>query len=202
MEAALPALLKDKSSIMSKKKITLYCSSRGDLPEDIIAGAELTGRTIGAAEATLVYGGVNAGLMHTVARAVADAGGKVHGVVPEIFRHRADTLCNEITWARDLNHRKGIMISEADAFVVLPGGIGTIDEWISTLSHILAAERRDADADRPILVWNREGMYDAMIEMLRQSDESLFGQGRRASRSRNFASAEKLASELSKILSS
>lgn len=180
-------------------KIAVYCSSRQNLPEDIIAGAKIIGETIGKTGGTLVYGGVNAGLMHTVADAAAGAGAKVHGVVPEMFIHRADSICHEITKATDLNDRKGIMISKADAFVVLPGGIGTIDEWISTLSHILAAERSDASADRPVLVWNRQGMYDALIEALKESDDSIFGQGRNASRSHIFASAEELAKSLGKL---
>lgn len=189
--------------MMSDKKgvnIVVYCSSRGDLPKDIVDGAKLIGETIGQCGATLVYGGVNAGLMHVVAQAASDAGATVHGVVPEIFLHRADGLCHMITKAKDLNDRKGVMISEGDAFVVLPGGIGTIDEWISTISHILAAERTDSSANRPILVWNRDGMYDSLIEAIRQSDASLYGQGRHASRSLLFNSAPELTAHLRTLI--
>lgn len=178
------------------KKIVVYCSSRGDLPEEIIRGARLIGETIGKTGASLVYGGVNAGLMHVVAEAVANAGAEVIGVVPSIFGHRRDEVCHKIIETQDLNDRKGKMISLGDAFVVLPGGIGTIDEWISTLSHILAAERCDSSANRLIYVWNHEGMYDTIINALQQSDDSIFGQGRRASRSLVFSSAEDLCAAL------
>lgn len=191
------------------KKVVVYCSSKADLPREIVAGAELIGTAIGRGGDTLVYGGVNAGLMHTVAHAAAEAGANVVGVVPKMFNHRVDPLCTAIIEARDLNDRKAIMISQADIFVVLPGGIGTIDEWISTISHILASERsvptrdtadrRAANADRPILVWNHAGMYDLLIQALQESDDSEFGQRRNASRSLIFNSAEELESALRDI---
>lgn len=183
------------------KNIVVYCSSRGDLPEDITSGGRLIGKVIGEAGGSLVYGGVDAGLMHIVAQAASENGAKVHGIVPGVFSHRADPLCTDITFTRDLSDRKGMMMTQADAFVVLPGGIGTIDEWISTLSHIMVSERTDPSADRPVLVWNHEGMYDSLIVALQQSDESIFGQGRNASRSRIFTSAVSLALALREILS-
>ena len=79
--------------------------------------------------------------------------------------------------------RKGKMIEIGDIFVVLPGGIGTIDEWISTLSDMMVMETRDANADRPIVVVNHNGMYDATIAQLASTNESIFARGRRVDRS-------------------
>ena len=79
-------------------KIAVYCSSREDLGPDVTGAAEMVGSAIGRCGATLVYGGVNAGLMHTVAGAASRAGARVLGVVPEIFRHRADPVCDEVVF--------------------------------------------------------------------------------------------------------
>ena len=118
--------------------IVVYCSANSDLPSEIVAIATALGRWIGERGHTLVYGGVNAGLMHATAVAAHEAGCRhIVGIVPECFEHRADPLCTELQLARDLCDRKSRLIAQGDAFVVLPGGIGTIDEWISTLSQLI-----------------------------------------------------------------
>lgn len=138
--------------------------------------------------------------MHTVAQAAHDAGGRVVGVVPEVFRHRADPVCDQLVLTRDLNERKSRMIAMGDAFIVLPGGIGTIDEWIATLSDIMVRERYDAGADRPILVWNHQGMYDGTIAQLAATTASVYARGGRIDRSLIFATARELALRLEKWL--
>lgn len=182
------------------KKVVVYCSSQADLPEEVMDGARLIAAKIGECGAILVYGGVNAGLMHTVAQAAHDAGACVVGVVPEIFRHRADAVCDELVLTRDLSERKSRMIEIGDVFVVLPGGIGTIDEWISTLSDIMVRERVDKEADRPILVWNHERMYDGTVAQLAATTASVYARGGRIDRSLICASAQELALRLEKWL--
>lgn len=174
-------------------KIAVYCSSREGLPAAVEEGARLIATAIGESGSTLVYGGVNAGLMHTVAQAAHDAGAHIVGVVPEVFTHRADPLVDELVMARDLNDRKGRMIDMADLFVVLPGGLGTIDEWISTLSHIMVQERVDPKADRPILVWNHDDMYSGMAAQLSATAESVYARGKRVDRSHILATASDVA---------
>ena len=150
--------------------IVVYCSANNDLPVEITSIAAALGRWIGEGRHTLVYGGVNAGLMHITAQTARDAGCQnIIGIVPEMFRHRADQLCTELVLARDLNHRKAMLIERGDAFVVLPGGLGTIDEWISTLSHLVVE-----GSERPIVVVNHEGMYSAQAEQLRSTAQSQF----------------------------
>ena len=72
--------------------------------------------------------------MHTVAQATHDAGGKVLGVVPDRFKHRTDAVVDQVVNCQDLGDRKTIMIDNAQLFVVLPGGLGTLDEL--SLIHI------------------------------------------------------------------
>ena len=150
--------------------IVVYCSANDNLPEQIAAIASELGRWIGEGGHTLVYGGVNAGLMHVTAQAAHDAGCRsIVGIVPEMFRHRADPLCSELVLARDLNHRKAQLIAHGDAFVVLPGGLGTIDEWISTLSHLVVE-----GSCRPIVVVNHDGMYAPLARQLEVTTQSQF----------------------------
>lgn len=184
-----------------EKNIVVYCSSRADLPTEVEYGAGVIARTIAECDARLIYGGVNAGMMHMVARTARDHGAEVVGVIPEIFAHRADEACCETVLTKDLNTRKSEMINLGDIFIVLPGGIGTIDEWISTLSHFMVLEKGGTSCSKPILVWNHEGMYDSLIKQLKESDASVYGAGRNASRSECFATAEGLAARLKELCS-
>lgn len=149
--------------------IAVYCSSRDGLPQYIEDIAIALGKWIGENHHTLVYGGVRAGIMHTVAQAAHDHGAHVVGVVPQCFKHRLDDVVDEPVFTQNLNDRKAAMYDRSDHFVVLPGGIGTIDEWIATLSQITVD-----GSPRRIVVMNLDGMYDHTVEQLRVSNESLF----------------------------
>lgn len=175
--------------------IAVYCSSRNDLPQVYVNMAEMLGTWIGTNGHTLVYGGVNAGLMHITAQAVHDTGGKVLGIIPEFFIHRADVLNDELITTRDLNDRKSRMIAMADAFVILPGGIGTIDEWISTLAQLTISD----NDNRGIIVANHEGMYDGTIRQLMDSSNSIFSRGKDLNRSIMVDDAAQLIEQLNKL---
>lgn len=150
--------------------IVVYCSANADLPDEITSIATALGKWIGEDGHSLFYGGVNAGLMHITAQAATEAGCQsVVGIVPEFFKHRADPLCSELVLARDLNDRKSKLIEHGDVFVVLPGGLGTIDEWISTLSTLVVE-----GSDRPIIVVNHGGMYSSLAEQLLNTAQSKF----------------------------
>lgn len=155
--------------------IVVYCSANQDLPEEITSIATTLGQWIGKNQHSLVYGGVNAGLMHVTALAAHDAGcQRIVGIVPEFFKHRADPLCTELVLARDLNDRKSKLIEHGNVFVVLPGGLGTIDEWISTLSHIMVEGIVGEGSDRHIIVVNYDGMYTPLAEQLELIAQSRF----------------------------
>jgi len=175
--------------------ITVYCSSSSDLDEKYIELATRLGQWMGHHRHTLVHGGVNAGLMHITAAAVHDAGGKVIGVVPEVFAHRADPLNDELLLSTDLSDRKGRMMSLADAFVVLPGGLGTLDEWISTLSQLQVTP----GDDRGIIVANLDNMYDGMLQQLHSTQHSAMGRGKRMDRCVVVSDAAQLIQALEQI---
>ena len=175
--------------------IAVYCASREDLAEQYVIPAQALGEWIGKKGHTLVYGGVKAGLMHTVAQAAHDAGAHIVGVVPQRFLARTDAVVNDVIECEDLGDRKTIMMDHADAFVVLPGGLGTLDEWISTLSQIIV----NVDDHRPIIVVNVGGMYSHMLQQLKDTAGSPFARGKHIDCSIGVADAQEMIQELEKI---
>lgn len=154
-------------------KFAVYCSSRQRLDQEYIQLAQALGQWIGTHGHTLVYGGVNAGLMHEVAQACHDAGGHVTGVNIEAFKHRTDPLVDEVIYTANLGERKACMYQLADAFIVLPGGLGTADEWMATLSQLVVD-----GSERRIIVVNRHGMYDSLLRYLDEMAHSPFARHR------------------------
>ena len=150
--------------------IAVYCSSYPHLDQACTDMAEALGRWIGEHGHTLVYGGVNAGLMHTTAKACAASGGKVLGVITRNFAPMADPLVDELLYTENLNERKAKMYEISDLHVVLPGGIGTIDEWFSALSQWVVDKREGVG----MIIANNQGMYDPLLEQMRWLAQSRF----------------------------
>lgn len=145
------------------KRIGIFCSSHAGLPASYVDAAQRLGRWIGATGRMLVYGGVNKGLMEHVARAVKDAGGRTMGIIPEdMIRQNlmSDYVDVEIPCVR-LSDRKEVMMREADAFVALPGGIGTLDELFSVAASAQAGEHR-----KPLYLLNLNGVWDSLYNLI------------------------------------
>src|SRR4051794_28257642 len=118
------------------RTICVYCGSGfGSDPLFVETAAEL-GRAMGEQGINLVYGGGNVGLMGTVARAVLDHGGHVTGIIPEFLKSREKMLddVQETIVVPDMHTRKRMMFDKADAFVALPGGIGTLEELVEQMT--------------------------------------------------------------------
>ena len=110
--------------------ICVYCGSRpGERPE-FRAAAEAVGRWIGEQHGQLVYGGGRTGLMGIVADATSAAGGRVVGIIPQalVDKELANHASDELHVVETMHERKAMMGERADAFVALPGGIGTFEE--------------------------------------------------------------------------
>jgi len=116
--------------------ICVYLSSSDAVALEFVELAEQLGRTIGERGHTLVFGGNNTGLMRRLADAVKDHGGTVIGVVPQKLHElgRAYLRSDELIVTRDLRDRKAVMDETSDAFVALPGGLGTLEEIIEVLN--------------------------------------------------------------------
>jgi uncharacterized protein (TIGR00730 family) len=128
------------------------------------------GRVLAKGNIGLVYGGGSVGLMGALAEAVLDGGGRVTGVIPEFLVNREHMLLRvqERIVTRDMHERKRIMFERADAFVALPGGIGTLEELVEQLTWAQLGRHR-----KPILILNIEGFWDplcALIDHMRRLD--------------------------------
>jgi len=112
------------------ESLCVYCGSSSGLGDGYVQAAESMGRLLAAQGITLVYGGGNVGLMGVVADAVLRAGGKVIGVIPEYLMSKevGHTGLTELHRVGSMHERKLKMAELSDAFVALPGGIGTIEE--------------------------------------------------------------------------
>ena len=175
--------------------IVVYCSSQAGLDEKYQQLAHDLGTWIGQNGHTLLYGGSNAGLMHITAAAVHEAGGHIVGVIPEMFRHRIDPVCDEVVYTANLGDRKQYMIEHGDVFVVMPGGIGTLDEWMSTLAVLTIGN----DDTRPVIVANIDGLYDATVQQLADMTRTPFARGKNLARTLVATSASDLISTLNTL---
>jgi len=143
--------------------VAVYCASADGVdPVYRVAAAEL-GRELGRRGVGVVYGGASVGLMSAVADAALAEGGRVIGVIPEVLVtmevvHEALT---ELHITETMHTRKALMAERADAFIVLPGGFGTLEE----LFEVLAWQTLKIHA-KPVLLLNTNGFYNKMLAFL------------------------------------
>ena len=143
--------------------LCVYCGSKpGDLPA-FAAVAEQVGNWIGQHGGQLIYGGGRNGLMGIVANATMAAGGRVVGVIPRalVEKEWAHTECTELHIVETMHERKQMMAERADAFLALPGGIGTFEEFYEVWTW-----RQLGYHDKPIGLLNLNGYYDPMLSFL------------------------------------
>ncbi|OSI08245.1 LOG family protein yvdD [Neisseria animaloris] len=153
------------------KNIVVYCGSNlGDTPAYFHA-AQAMGAAIALRGSRLVYGGGRIGLMGTVADAVLANGGEVTGVIPTFLREKevAHTGLTELIETPDMTARKNKMIALADAFIAMPGGLGTYEELFEVLSQAQLKLH-----GKPVGVFNVNGFFDPMITMLQQTADAGF----------------------------
>jgi uncharacterized protein (TIGR00730 family) len=141
--------------------ICVYCGSSSGADPAWLAAAARLGDILARADLRLVYGGGGVGLMGACARAAHDAGGKVLGVMPRFLIGAERPVTGvETVVVTSMHERKIRMFEEADAFVVLPGAIGTLEEAIELLSW-----RRLGLHAKPIVFYNPEGFWDRLFAL-------------------------------------
>jgi uncharacterized protein (TIGR00730 family) len=153
----------EQSTLPVLRSICVFCGSRpGAAPQHLDAAAQL-GAAIARAGIRLVYGGGDQGLMGAVARAALGGGGRVTGVIPKFLmeRERALTTLDDLIVTDDLYERKRVMLQRSDAFVALPGGIGTLEELLVQLSWAQLGLHA-----KPIILLNVDHFWDALIDLL------------------------------------
>ncbi|ACL56627.1 TIGR00730 family Rossman fold protein [Methylobacterium nodulans] len=118
------------------RTVCVYCGSGFGTDPVFREAAKALGHSLAEAGIGLVYGGGNVGLMGTVARAVLDGGGHVTGIIPDFLKSRERMLddVQETIVVHDMHTRKRLMFERSDAFVALPGGIGTLEELVEQMT--------------------------------------------------------------------
>jgi len=134
--------------------ICVYASSSEALAEAYFEAAGRLGRRIGERGYSLVYGGGRLGLMGAVARATQAGGGRVIGVIPEKLLPQGNTEVDEMIVTGNMRDRKAMMEARADAFIVLPGGFGTLEEAL----EILTLKQLGYHA-KPVVLFNTAGFF-------------------------------------------
>jgi uncharacterized protein (TIGR00730 family) len=151
--------------------LCVYCGSRPGVEPAWAEQAVLVGQWIARHGGELVYGGGHNGLMGIVADAALQAGGRVVGIIPQalVDKEYAHRGCTELHIVRTMHERKHMMAERSDAFLALPGGIGTLEEFFEVWTW-----RQLGYHDKPIGLLNHHGFYDGLLEFLQQTVSSGF----------------------------
>ncbi len=151
--------------------LCVYCGSRPGLAPRHADVARTVGQWIGRHGGQLVYGGGRAGLMGVVAQATLEAGGRVVGIIPKALVEKEWALhdCTELHIVDTMHDRKRMMAERSDAFVALPGGIGTFEELFEVWTW-----RQLGYHDKPVGILNSAGYYDGLLAFLAQTVEQQF----------------------------
>jgi uncharacterized protein (TIGR00730 family) len=176
------------------KSICVYCGSGPGTNPAFMEAARRFGRVLAENRIRLVYGGGSAGLMGACAEAVLDHGGYVTGIIPEFLTDREHMLmrAQERIITRDLHERKRLMFERADAFVALPGGVGTLEELVEQLTWAQLGRHR-----KPILIANIDHFWDPLCALLNHMEKLQFI---RAGLNINLLVAERIEDVLPKVL--
>jgi len=153
------------------KSICVFCGSSPGADPDFTSSARELGKLMGQRGITLVYGGSNIGLMRAIADACLAEGGHVIGVMPQglIDREVAYTDLKDFHVVESMSIRKEKMAVLSDAFIAMPGGIGTLDEIFEAMSW-----NQLEIMDKPVALLNTKGFYDQLVSFLNYTVEQKF----------------------------
>lgn len=153
------------------RNICVYCGSNAGIDPAYAEAARTLGRLMADAGVGLVYGGGGLGLMGELARTVLAQGGRVTGIIPSFLSKKERMLreAHEMIVVEDMHQRKKLMFDRSDAFVALPGGIGTLEELVEQLTW--AQLGRHA---KPIVLVNVEGFWAPFLELLHHMRREAF----------------------------
>ena len=153
------------------KRIAVFCGSSPGKNPAYREAAKSLGKVLAARNITLVYGGGSVGLMGILARAVVEQGGNVIGVIPKAIAEMevAFTDLQDLRIVDDMHSRKALMADLADAFIALPGGLGTVEELMEILTWSQLGFHQ-----KPAGILNIAGFFDPMLAFLEQLSEEEF----------------------------
>ena len=144
-------------------KLCVFCSANQQIDPDYFERARELGVWAANNGHSIVFGGHDAGLMHSVSKAAKQAGGMVIGVVPRVIEQmgRLSPWLDVHIPTEDLSDRKSLMMAQSDAFIVMPGGIGTLDELFTVTSAATLGYH-----NKPIILYNIKGFWNPLIALL------------------------------------
>jgi hypothetical protein len=158
-------------SMSTIKTICVYCGSGPGTNPSFVESAVALGKMMAEQDIGLVYGGGSIGLMGAVAMSVLDNGGRVTGIIPEFLTKRENALtgAQELIVTHDMHERKRLMFERSDAFVALPGGIGTLEELVEQLTWQQLGRH-----SKPILMANIDNFWEPLLELLKHMRSTAF----------------------------
>ena len=152
------------------KRICVYCGSGPGSDPAFVQAARTLGETLAKNRIGLVYGGGSVGLMGETADAVLKGGGEVIGIIPEFLENREHAnVRGDLIVVRNMHERKQRMFEEADAFVALPGGVGTLEEVVEQMTWAQLGRHK-----KPILLANIKKFWDPLCALLDHMEELQF----------------------------
>jgi uncharacterized protein (TIGR00730 family) len=145
------------------KTVCVYCGSGPGTNPRFTEAAIALGKTFAENNIRLVYGGGSVGLMGAIAKSVLDHGGTVTGIIPDFLRARENALTRvqEMIVTPDMHERKRLMFERSDAFVALPGGVGTLEELVEMMTWQQLGRH-----SKPILVANIDGFWEPLMALI------------------------------------
>lgn len=163
--------MNDTPSASALQNICVYCGSGSGRNKAFAAAARELGRRLAEARIGLVYGGGSLGLMGEIARSALDHGGHVTGIIPGFLSEREHMLveAQELIVVDDMHQRKHLMFVKSDAFVALPGGLGTLEEFVEQLTWSQLGRHR-----RPIVLANIAGFWNPLLTQFKSMTEEGF----------------------------
>jgi uncharacterized protein (TIGR00730 family) len=145
------------------RKICIYCGSGPGTDPAFVESARAFGAVLAKNGIGLVFGGGSVGMMGAISKSVLDHGGEVTGIIPEflVVREHAMRGADNLIVTRDMHERKRKMFEMADAFVAMPGGIGTLEEVVEQITWVQLGRHR-----KPILLANIKGFWDPLCALI------------------------------------
>ncbi len=153
------------------KTVCVYCGSGPGTNPNFIEAAKALGKALADSKIRLVYGGGSLGLMGAVATSVLDHGGTVTGIIPDFLRMRENALTRvqEMVVTPDMHERKRLMFERSDAFVALPGGLGTLEELVEQLTWQQLGRHA-----KPVLLANIDNFWEPLFSLVAHMRQTEF----------------------------
>lgn len=153
------------------KNICVYCGSANRVDQKFKDKTVELGKKLVKNDQTIVYGGGNVGLMGILAQTGINEGGKVIGIIPEhlVYKEVQHDNLTEMHVVDSMHTRKRMMVEKSDAFIVMPGGYGTLDESFEIITW-----KQIGLHEKPIVFWNIDGYWDPLFAMMDRIAEEQF----------------------------